>query len=303
MERHNHNIIYIYGLTGILSAMALGIALPVAFSRTEIVAFLLTLITIIFFFLLIHRAARFAKEAYAKTEALEKNNALLARTNKELEQFAYIASHDLKAPLRHIDNLAQWVIEDTQGLLPQDAEEKLHMLRDRVVRLDRLLNDILTYSRAGRIIGEETKIDLAELLTELSETHLPENFDLHILTPLPTLQAARTPLEQIWGNIFSNAVKHHHKDKGHITVSVQDKGNFYEFIAHDDGPGIPPIQHERVFEMFQTLQSKDKTEGCGLGLAIIRKLIDHQGGDVWIESGPEGQGTAIHFLWPKIMNS
>lgn len=233
------------------------------------------------------------------SEELRKSNELYAKTNQELERFAYIASHDLKAPLRSIDNLAKWVIEDTKGILPPDAQEKLDLLRGRISRMEILLSDILAYSRAGRIVDDEIQVDAGELVNTVIQSHVPDSFKVTIIDPMPTFLSPRTPLEQIFGNILSNAVKHHDCDSGSIIIRALDKGDFYEFIISDDGPGIPPEFHEHVFEMFQTLQSKDHAEGSGMGMAIIKKLVEYRNCRVWIESYEGKRGTAIHFLWPK----
>ena len=222
----------------------------------------------------------------------------LRRSNQELEKFVYVASHDLKAPLRGIDNLAQWVLEDMEGALPPDAREKLGLLRSRVARLEALLAGILSYSRAGRVVEAPEKIDLGALVKAVADLHVPGSFTVEI-GDLPVLLTSRTSLEQIFGNLFSNAVKHHDKGRGVIVVTAGDQGAFYEFIVKDDGPGIPPEFHEKVFEMFQTMKPRDQTEGSGLGMPLIKKLVEWQGGRVWIESRANERGTAIHFLWPR----
>jgi two-component system sensor kinase FixL len=222
----------------------------------------------------------------------------LQRSNKELEQFAYVASHDLKAPLRGIDNLAQWIVEDMGDALTPDAREKMNLLRSRVTRLEALLAGILSYSRAGRIVDTPEKIELGVLVNAVADLHVPDAFKVE-MGDMPVLVSSRTSLEQIFGNILSNAVRHHDKETGVIIIRAAEKDGFYELSVKDDGPGIPPEFHTAAFEMFQTLKPRDKTEGTGLGMAIIRKLVEWQGGKVWIESDGETRGTAIHFLWPK----
>lgn len=223
----------------------------------------------------------------------------LLRSNRELEQFAYIASHDLKAPLRSIDNLAKWVIEDHSDSMPQDAGEKLGLLRGRVARLETLLSDILSYSRAGSITEQATRIDIQTLFRSLKENYIPESFTFKTSSELQILFAPKTPLEQVLGNLLVNAVKHHDQKSGEISLTVEDEAAFYRFSVSDNGPGIPAEFHERVFQMFQTLQSRDKVDGSGLGMSIVKKLVEWQGGKVWIKS-KEGRGTDICILWPKI---
>jgi len=222
---------------------------------------------------------------------------LLLRSNQELERFAYVASHDLKSPLRAIDNLAKWVLEDTIQIMPVDAQKKLNLLRSRTQRLDILLDDILSYSRAGRIIEEPISVDMNVLVRQVADTHLPKVFKIKF-EKLPFLVSPITPLEQIFGNLFSNAVKHHDKETGTVVVAAFERDEYYEFVISDDGPGIPPEFHQRVFEMFQTLQPRDRVDGSGMGMAIIKKLVEWSGGKVWITAA-EPRGTSIHFLWPR----
>ena len=229
-----------------------------------------------------------------------KNNEIeLLRSNEELERFAYVASHDLKAPLRAINNLVQWVMEDTADILPEESRNNLNLMADRVSRMGTLLEDILTYSRAGRMTDNNVEINSYDLVKSLAEAHVPPPFTIAISDNMPVLSSPRTQLEQIFGNLLTNAVKHHDAPQGIITVSAKDAGEFYEFIVGDDGPGIDPAFHDRAFEMFQTLQSKDKVDGSGLGLAIVKKLVDWKNGKVWIESEKGRRGTEIHFFWPK----
>ena len=223
----------------------------------------------------------------------------LLRSNQELEQFAYIASHDLKAPLRSIDNLAKWVIEDHADTMPTDAKEKLGLLRGRVARLEALLSDILSYSRAGKITEPAARIDAQIMFKALKEVYIPDNFTFKTSSELQIIFSPKTPLEQVLGNLLANAVKHHDGKSGEIFLALEDEAAFYKFTISDDGPGIPAEFHERVFQMFQTLQSRDKVDGSGLGMSIVKKLVEWQGGKVWIKL-KEGRGTDICVLWPKI---
>jgi signal transduction histidine kinase len=234
------------------------------------------------------------------TDVTDRRNAedQLRRTNEELEQFAYIASHDLKAPLRGIDNLAKWIVEDISDVMTDDAREKMELLRGRVSRLEMLLEDILQYSRAGRIADEPVEIKTGDLIQQIIEDRPPpDGFRIQVPANMPVLVSSHTPLEQVFMNLISNACKHHDRKEGAIKIEAFDRGVFYEFAVEDDGPGIPPQFHDRVFKMFQTLKPRDDKESSGL--SIVKKLVEWQGGRVWIVSEPGRRGAAFHFLWPK----
>jgi PAS domain S-box-containing protein len=223
------------------------------------------------------------------------------RSRDEMEQFAYIASHDLRAPLRGIDNLAQWIGDDLAAVMTPEADKHLKLLRKRVGRIERLLEDILSYSRAGRVTEAGEKIDVGELIAQVAEPVMLANkkFKLEVAGEMPVLVSPRTPLEQVFSNLISNAIRHHDKGEGTIRISVAEKSAFYEFAVGDDGPGIAPDLHERAFQLFQTLKPRDKTDGgTGLGLSIVKKLVEWQGGKVWIVSDGS-RGTEIRFLWRK----
>ena len=201
--------------------------------------------------------------------------------------------------MRNIDNLARWVIEDTEGILPQDARQKLDLLCGRVTALETLLDDVLSYSRAGRIVDAPVRVDVQEMVDRLIQIHVPESFRVEVTGKMPVIFSPQTPLEQVFGNLLTNAVKHHDRGQGLIKIEARKTENFFEFSVQDDGPGIPPEFHERAFQMFQTLQSRDIVPGSGLGMAIIKKLVEWQGGRVWIVSEAGKRGTAVHFLWPE----
>lgn len=224
----------------------------------------------------------------------------LQRTFAELEQFAYVASHDLKAPLRAIDNLSQWIEEDLGPKLKGDAKKNMHLLRGRVRRLENLLDDTLAYSRAGRIKGETAKIDVNQIIEDVRDMlGLAPGFEIAVPRKLPTVKAPKGALEQIFSNLIGNAVKHHDKAKGTITITAKEVRGGWEFAVEDDGPGIPEEYHERVFRMFQTLKGRDRAEGSGMGLAIVRKIVAAQGGDIRLEDGKRKRGTKIVFTWKK----
>jgi light-regulated signal transduction histidine kinase (bacteriophytochrome) len=235
-----------------------------------------------------------------QTRELRRAAIALQRSNQELDQFAYVASHDLKAPLRGIANLAQWLGEDLDGRLDEQNAEYLDLLQRRVLRMEGLIDGILQYSRAGRRRDEPETIDVGRLLDEVLDLLAPpEHLRVEVQGYMPTVVSERAPLQQVFLNLISNAIKHAESEKPRITVSVTDEGgSWYEFSVSDNGPGIAPDYHERIFNIFQTLKPKDEVESTGIGLAVVKRIVERQGGQVWVES--DGQrGATFRFLWPE----
>jgi PAS domain S-box-containing protein len=223
----------------------------------------------------------------------------LQRSNAELEQFAYVASHDLKAPLRGIENLASWIEEDLGEKLQGDTRTNMDLLKSRVRRLESLLSDLLAYSRAGRDDTVVRSVDTGALVADLAALiSPPEGFRIEADLDMPVVVAAQAALTQTLQNLIGNAVKHH-SDPAHglVQVKASSQGDMFEFQVHDNGPGIPEQFRERVFGMFQTLRPRDEVEGSGMGLAIVRKLVERQSGQVWLNEGQAG-GLVVHFTWP-----
>ena len=225
----------------------------------------------------------------------------LARSNQDLEQFAYVASHDLKAPLRAIEILVDWLREDLVNYNGGEVQQNLGLLSQRTARLHRLLDDLLAYSRAGRKPGEIADVD-AKLLVEDLFVLLapPPAMRLTADESLPVLFAHHAPLEQVLRNLINNAIKHHPTKDGSVTVYAQDKGDEVLFAVEDDGAGIPAEFTEKVFQMFQTLKPRDEIEGSGMGLAIVKRIVEWQGGKIWFHGGPGGSGTVFKFTWKKV---
>ena len=222
----------------------------------------------------------------------------LQRSNQDLDQFAYIASHDLKAPLRAIDHLSTWVLEDVGHLLPDRSHEHLEKMRSRIKRMEGLLDDLLTYSRAGRFRGEATTIDTSELVARVIDTvSPPEGFTIRMEGEFPTIFTYPAPLETVLRNLVSNAIKHHDKPTGNIRIWAKQVEGMVEFAVADDGPGIDPAFHDRIFQMFQTLRPRDQVEGSGIGLAVVEKIVSSVSGKISVESTP-GNGATFRFTWP-----
>jgi PAS domain S-box-containing protein len=224
----------------------------------------------------------------------------LERSNADLERFAYVASHDLKAPLRAIDNLAGWLEEDLADHISQDSQEHMKLLRGRIARLGALLDGLLQYARAGSEEAKPTVVDTGLLVPEVVEMLAPKpSLVIKISETLPTMTATEVPLKQVFQNLISNAIKHHDRDEGTIEISSRDLGSHFEFTVSDDGPGIPEQYQERIFEMFQTLMRRDEIEGSGIGLAVVEKLVRAYGGTVAVTSPVGDRGAAFHFTWAK----
>ncbi len=223
----------------------------------------------------------------------------LTKRLQELDQFAYVASHDLRAPLRAIDHLAQWISEDAARHLPPTSRRHLETMHGRITRMEQLLNDLLAYSRADRYQFNLAEVDVARMLEEILRLVAPPaGFVVSAPAALPLLVTQKVPLETVLRNLIQNAIKHHDRTAGHVQVTAQDLGDFVEFSVSDDGPGIAPEFHERIFQIFQTLKPRDQIEGSGMGLAIVKKTVEHRGGTVRVVSDGT-RGTTFAFTWPK----
>lgn len=223
----------------------------------------------------------------------------LRRSNKDLNDFAYVASHDLKAPLRGIMQLSSWIEEDISEIATNDTKEHLALLQSRTARLEKLLDDLLTYSRVGSHLGDMNTTDVKSLVEEIfSLLNPPPEFKLRIEGELPVFETLTTPLEVIFRNLIGNAIKHHDKPNGIITISSTEDSNNYQFRVSNDGPGIKPEHQEQIFEMFKTLKPRDEVEGSGMGLALIKKILQYQERGIEVSSDGE-RGVSFVFRWPK----
>jgi PAS domain S-box-containing protein len=236
-------------------------------------------------------------------QALELAAALAAANDayKELDQFAYIVSHDLKAPLRGISNLAQWIQDDLGEQLADESREHMRLLQSRAQRMSALIDGILIYSRAGRKLAPPEPVDVGTLVREAIELlDPPAGVTVNLPDRFPMLLAERVPLQQVFMNILCNAVKFTSTARTDPVISLEwrDTKLAVEFTISDNGPGIAPEYHDRVWGVFQTLAAPDKVEGTGIGLSVVKKIVESRGGRVSLESGPN-KGAKFRFEWPK----
>ena len=224
---------------------------------------------------------------------------LLGNLRQELDNFAYVTSHDLKAPLRAIANLASWLSEDLEGQIPEENQRQLQLMQSRVQRMDGLIQGLLEYSRVGRRETPVKTVNVADLVKEaIDSLSPPPEFEIVVAPNMPTLTTKPVLLQQVFFNLISNAIKYHPQNSGKIIISVKEQDNFYKFGVSDDGLGIEPQYHDRIFTIFQTLQPRDTIESTGIGLSIVKKIVEGQGGKVRVES-KLGEGASFYFTWQK----
>jgi signal transduction histidine kinase len=224
----------------------------------------------------------------------------LEKTNKELDKFASIVSHDLKAPLRAIGNLTDWIEEDAGATFAPETRDNFNTLKQRVKRMEDLIQAILDYSKADRREGDAVTVDTKKLIQEsIDFIGRPENTSFIIQNKMPVFVTDQTRLCQVFTNLIGNAIKYNDNPKPEIKISAREENANWLFSIQDNGPGIDQKFHEKIFVIFQTLNRRDDVESTGVGLAIVKKIIEDQGGSIWVES-ELGEGADFKFLWPKV---
>ncbi len=231
---------------------------------------------------------------------LEEASHRLEMANRELNDFAHVVSHDLKAPLRGIRTVADWIATDCADQLSPEAREQLGLLCQRTDRMQGLIDGILQYSRVGRVPEERVRIDLKELVAQVLDMLAPPaNVEITITDELPVVELERTRVFQVFQNLLSNALKYLDKPVGHIAIGCRDDGPCWTFRVADNGPGIDEKYHEKIFELFQTLARSHDGQSTGIGLTLVKKIVEFYGGEVWVES-VAGKGSTFFFTLPKM---
>jgi PAS domain S-box-containing protein len=258
------------------------------------------------------RSGAVARPSYAILAAiditdLKQTQADLEQRNQELDSFVHVVSHDLKAPLRGIANLSEWIEDDLEGSLSVANQEQMTLLRSRVYKMQATIDGLLDYARLGQLDETIESVAVAEVLAEVIDSlgyplgtriDPPPTFTIELPPEMPTLSTRRLPLFQIFANLIGNGIKHHDRPDGSIVISLEDRGDCYEFAIADDGPGIAPEHHERMFKIFQAVNPQNRSDSTGIGLAIVKKMVEAEGGTIWLES-ELGQGTTFYFTWLK----
>jgi signal transduction histidine kinase len=230
-----------------------------------------------------------------QTELIEK----VDNINKELKDFASIVSHDLKAPLRGIKSLANWILDDCSDKLGEKANEQMNLLLGRVERMYNLIEGVLQYSKAGRTEEKFVRVNLDTFIPEAIDMLVPpENISITIENTMPVIECAETHVMQLFQNLLSNAIKYMDKPKGQITLGCIEQDGFWKFSIADNGPGIEEKHFEKIFKMFQALSVSEDFEGTGVGLTIAKKIVELYGGNIWVES-KKGKGSTFFFTLPK----
>ena len=232
------------------------------------------------------------------TQTLDASFSALEKRNKELDQFAYVASHDLKAPLRGVTTIVKWIEDELAAELSPQMHTYLDQMKGRLSRLENLINGLLAYARVGRTAQSAENVNINQLVEEIADLVVPPNFTLSVGPGMPTFVTDRLGLQQVFTNLLSNAVKYHHRGAGQLEITCQEVGQHYEFRVQDDGPGIAPEYHQKIFLLFQTLRDRNTAESTGIGLSIVQKIINEHHGTIRVDSA-QGQGAGFIFTWPK----
>jgi signal transduction histidine kinase len=237
----------------------------------------------------------------ARTRALvaelERGNRALTRSNRELDQFAYAASHDLRAPLHSLGNLVDWLEEDLGDRADEEVKAHLARMRGRIHRLETMIDAVLRYARAGRDLST-VDVDPGKIVDEVIRELGPDAASHVVVGTMSTMRGDPRALHDVLHQLIANSLRHAGRDDVNVQVRVVERDDTWELIVADNGRGIPEPLQQRIWNMFETVEPRDRVDGSGLGLALVRKLAEAAGGASWVESGP-GRGAVFHVTWPR----
>jgi light-regulated signal transduction histidine kinase (bacteriophytochrome) len=221
----------------------------------------------------------------------------LENQNRELNEYAHVVSHDLKAPLRNIDTLINWVLEDNKEVMDQSCLSSLNQVLLNVEKMDLLIKGILDYSAVDKLESEERLIDLNQVIEEIKrEIHIPKNIEISVINELPKIKGNSWRFKQLMQNLIENSIHYNDKDQGQIEIGCTEKEQDFEFYIKDNGIGIAEKYHHKIFKIFTKLESNN--QNSGIGLSIVNKIIEYYKGSIWLES-KENIGTTFYFTLPK----
>ncbi|MES2730575.1 MAG: ATP-binding protein [Bacteroidota bacterium] len=223
----------------------------------------------------------------------------LEKSNQELEKFNYVISHDLKAPLRALFKLSEWIQEDMGDALSEESSKNFDIMRGRISRMEALINGLSAYSQTRWLIKVPEAVSVEPVLQEvIQQLAPPDTCTICIQPDMPTFVTHRKRLQHVFIHLISNAIRFNDKTEGKIRISVIEQEQYYQFSVEDNGEGIDTKYFDKVFVIFQTLQARDRVESTGIGLAIAKKIVEEHKGKIWVDS-IVGQGATFSFLWPK----
>lgn len=234
------------------------------------------------------------KKLQLQKEALLKN---LEQRNEELQEYAHVVSHDLKSPLRSIHALVSWLKEDNAEVFDTNSLENIEHIENTLEKMESLISGILSYSNASTENEREELVDLNHIISDVEQFIIcPENIEISVKNKLPILKGDRTKFQQLFQNLISNAIKFNDKEKGYISIDYEEKQSFHKFTIEDNGIGIAPEYHKKIFKVFQSLGNHK--DSSGIGLSIVKKIVELHKGEIWLES-KEGEGSKFHFTLKK----
>jgi light-regulated signal transduction histidine kinase (bacteriophytochrome) len=236
---------------------------------------------------------------HQQTDELTSCKRLMNKMVKDQDQFTYIVTHDLRASLRAITNLTTWIQEDLESILTEESRQNMNMLKGRVARMDSMISALADFAKIVKPQQSPEPVDTYQMLTGMVQLlTIPSHIQLNMEAAMPVLLTSKSELFQIFYRLIDNAIRFNDKAKGYVNVYSSEREDHWVFTVEDNGPGIPAEYHERIFTVFQTLQSRDKFESNGMGLAIVKRILENNDADIQLFSEP-GEGSKFVFTWPK----